>query len=143
VPNTGQRLEDVFVGKALLVSFAGDRTKILEDTERELRGEPLDGRNKGAMTVSVLNVYRLNPRDTVCIPYGNLLALAGKQIDPNSDLFNDPTYVPRIPIDAAEADAMLSMSTIFADATNPTTPMRTYAGYTDDELRGKPAVLIR
>jgi hypothetical protein len=55
-------------------------------------------------------------------------------------------YVPRIPTDTNEAAAMLKMTTLLADLTDPTDPegsIRTYAGYTDDELRrGKPVVMV-
>jgi len=44
----------------------------------------------------------------------------------------------------AEAQAMLRMSTITVDATDPNCRQRVYAGYTLDELRGgKPAVIVR
>ena len=55
----------------------------------------------------------------------------------------DLVYVPRIPLDAAEADAMLRMMTITVDATQPVpdpsnfdpeSALKTYAGYTDQEL---------
>jgi hypothetical protein len=52
-------------------------------------------------------------------------------------------------VDATEAKAMLRMTTIVTDATdpvvvtNPKAAIRTYSGYTNDELRrGKPAVLV-
>src|SRR5262249_1529779 len=52
-------------------------------------------------------------------------------------------YVPRIPIDAAEAKAMLAMTIITTDATNPSAGVKTYAGYTDKELSGgRPYVRI-
>jgi hypothetical protein len=44
VPSTGQKLEDIFVGKALVVMFNGDKEQILADTGRELGGESLEGR---------------------------------------------------------------------------------------------------
>jgi hypothetical protein len=57
--------------------------------------------------------------------------------------------VPRIPRDAAEADAMLQILRVMADTTAPGTEtaedaIRSYAGYTNDELLcGRPAVIVR
>jgi hypothetical protein len=42
-PDTGQKLEDIFVGKTVLVMFLGDRKEILDDTVRELKGQPFSG----------------------------------------------------------------------------------------------------
>jgi hypothetical protein len=145
VPNTGQRLEDVFVGKSLLVVFIGEKKAILDDTVRELKGEPFsDGHF--TMTAAVIDDYKLDPDKAVCMQMRDLLALAGRQCPDGQR--DDLIYVPRIPRDAMEAKAMLQMLTITADATkpvaNPADAMRTYAGYTDDELRrGRPAVMVR
>jgi hypothetical protein len=80
--------------------------------------------------------YRLNPRDAVTIPNADLFALAGESLPPDNLCADEPIYVPRIPIDAAEAKAMLAMQIIITDATNPSTGVKTYAGYTDKELSG-------
>jgi hypothetical protein len=120
IPNTGQKLEDVFVGKALVVMFNGDRERILADTARELGGESFAGRKDAGhvdpdtplgddqfqMMVAVLDDdYRLNPRDAVSMLTGDLCALAGKPLS-DSTMASEPVYVPRIPIDATEADAI-------------------------------------
>jgi hypothetical protein len=80
--------------------------------------------------------------DAVSMPYCNLLMLAtGKPSDSANDL--GLVYVPRIPSDAAEADAMLAMTTVVCDATNPAAGVKTYAGYTESELReNRPIVRI-
>jgi hypothetical protein len=44
VPNTGQRVEDIFIGKALLVKFTGSKEQILADTLHELKGGSFEGR---------------------------------------------------------------------------------------------------
>jgi hypothetical protein len=103
----------------------------------------------------------LDPQDAVCIPYRDLLALAGRQIDPANDPASDSAipetlpetlpemlpetslpetvYVPRIPNDAAEAEAMLRITVTVsaaasATATDPAMSPRTYAGYTSEEI---------
>ena len=157
VPNTGQKLEDVFVGKTLVVMFSGDKDRILADTGRELGGHSLAGRqdaghvNPGAplpedqfqMMAGVRDHnYRLDPRLAVSMKQSDLFARAGKPLLHKRD--DDVIYVPRIPLDQTEADAMLCMMTICADATDPSAGVRTYAGYTEQELlRGKPGVRLR
>ncbi len=91
------------------------------------------------MTVAILaKRFGLDPRKAVSMPEVDLFAIAGKAWDRNGEI-----YVPRIPIDAAEADAMLRLVTIVADATNPNWPTRVYAGYTKEELsEGRPHVLV-
>jgi hypothetical protein len=146
VPNTGQRVEDIFVGKELFVMFIGDREELLAETEREQRGQPFSG-EQFQMAVGVANEnYRLDPDDAVCMNEGDLIVMAkGKCPD---GLGDGSIYVPRIPLDAAEADAMLHTLTILTDATQPVADpkdaLRTYAGYTEAELmRGKPGVRVR
>jgi hypothetical protein len=145
VPDTGQRLEDVFVGKSLLVVFIGDKKEILDDTVRELKGQPFsDGHF--TMTAAVIENYKLDPDKAVCMQMRDLLALAGRTCP--DGLRDDLIYVPRIPLDATEAKAMLQMMTVGLDLTkpvaNPEDAIRHYAGYTDDELRrDRPAVIVR
>jgi hypothetical protein len=165
IPGSGKKLEDVFVGWALVVMFNGDRRQFLEATAREIyAGRPLEPAAKARhvdpntplpedqfrMMVAVRDYdYRLDPRRAVSMRFVDLLALAGKVSTAVVD--DDLIYVPRIPLDATEADAMLRMMTVFTDLTdpsldlaNPGANVRTYAGYTDDELRrGRPAVRIR
>jgi hypothetical protein len=162
IPHTGQKLEDVFVGKALVVMFTGDKEQILADTARELGGESFAGRKDAGhvdpssplgedqfqMMVAVRDHnYRLDPRLAVSIRQGDLWALAGKPLGddaPDVGFANEPIYVPRVPLDATEADAMLRMITVYVDATDPSAGARTYAGYTEDELRrDRPAVRVR
>jgi hypothetical protein len=88
------------------------------------------------MMVAVQHNYRLDPRSAVSIPLADMLALAGGPIAVDHRFANDLIYVPRIPTDATEADAMLRMMTVSADATNPSAGVKTYAGYTDEELSG-------
>jgi len=151
IPATGQKLEDVFVRKELVVAFTGDKESILADTARELGGESLAGRKDAGhvdpssplsedqfqMMVAVLDDdYRLDPYAAVSIPFNDLAALAGKPPLSDSRIANDLIYVPRIPIDATEADAMLRMIVVTTDATDPSAGVKTYAGYTDKELSG-------
>jgi hypothetical protein len=99
------------------------------------------------MMIGVLNEqYRLDLDDAVCMNQGDLFTIA-KGSCPAS-LRDGSIYVPRIPLNAAEADAMLQTLTILSDVTKPVAKpedtMRTYAGYTDAELmRGKPGVKVR
>jgi hypothetical protein len=141
IPNSGQKIEDIFVGKALAVMFNGDKELILESTLRDLRGEPIRDGHDFTMTVGVReHRCRLDPRNAVSMPEADLFALAGKPLPGASGSI----YVPRVPIDAAEADAMLRMLTVVADATDPSAEVRTYAGYTNEELAGgRPHVRIR
>jgi hypothetical protein len=44
VPGSGQKVEDLFVGKALVVVFSGDKARILHETARELSGQPVQRR---------------------------------------------------------------------------------------------------
>jgi hypothetical protein len=147
IPNTGLKVEDVFVGKSLLAAFNGDPKEILDETLRELNGQPFSG-EEFKMMVGVLGDCPLDPATAVTMAEKDILALANH---PLADEFGDtPIYVPRIPHDAAEAKAMLEMATIFTDMTdpvalaNPEAGIKHYAGFTDDELRrGKPAVRVR
>jgi hypothetical protein len=65
----------------------------------------------------------------------DLYALAGRSYS-----FDDLVFVPRIPLDAAEAEMMLNTMTGISDRTDPKgSPfgdvVELYAGYTRDELR--------
>jgi hypothetical protein len=147
VPGSGEKVEDFFVGKGMVVMFIGDKKLILEETDREMRGMPFTG-GQFQMGVGILNEQLLlDPRDAVSMRESDLVALAtGSR--PKA-LGDDMIFVPRIPRDAAEADAMLRTLTIFADTTAPgaETPedaIRHYAGYTDSELmRGRPGLRVK
>jgi hypothetical protein len=108
IPNTSQKLEDVFAGKAILMRFDGDRAMVLDATMREIRGQPFDDRDQFTMMVGVLGKRRLDPQQAVTMPMTELATLAGRPWKPLED---DLIYVPRVPINASEADAMLSMIT--------------------------------
>jgi hypothetical protein len=145
VPNTGLKLEDVFVGKQMLVRFEGDATAILQDTARELNGQPLSGKARGSMMAAVLDEdYKLDPSDAISMRGADLWAMLGRESAPEK-LSDELFYLPRIPLDADEAKAMMQMLTVCADLTNEEKRIvGTYAGYTDDELRrGRPAVFVR
>jgi hypothetical protein len=155
-----RRVEDIFVGRRFEIRFKGSQEANRASMARaqQQQGEPSgndDEDNSVRMRTTELDeLYLLDPQDAVCIPYRDLLALAGRRIEqidpavsPTRDLSISETtipetaipetvYVPRIPIDAAEADAMLRMTTLVADATDPAMPPRTYAGYTREELSG-------
>jgi hypothetical protein len=136
LPNTAEKLEDVFVGKSLLVKFIGEAKGVLENTTRELRGEPFS-KEKFQMMAAVLDErHRLDPRQAVSMKNADLFALAGKPVASDDRFADDLIHVPRIPIDAAEAEAMLRMITVTADATAPNAGVRIYAGYTNEELYG-------
>jgi hypothetical protein len=172
--DAGQRIEDVFAGKRFEIRFKGDQAKNRASMVRaqQQRGESSGNDNEGdsagedssvRMRLTELDEpYLLDPREAVCMPYRDLLALAGRQIaDPTSDpasgsvpeqtlpetapeTLPEVVYVPRIPIDAAEAEAMLRMTTTLAGgnaATDPAIPeARTYAGYTSAELSQHPSI---
>ena len=150
IPNTGQKIEDIFVGKHLGVLFRGDAQQVLDETARELRSEPFSG-EEFQMIVGVLNKdYRLNPDDAVPVALNDIHRIAG--LPPVPDDENEQIYAPRIPRSADEADAMLDMTIIFTDATkitpeivtNPSSAIRTYVGYTQEELlRGSVGVSVR
>jgi hypothetical protein len=148
VPDTGYPLINMVVGKAVVVAFSGDRQGLLDDTVREISGQPFSG-DEFEMLVGVRDHdVRLDPDEAVAMPERELLTMAGKQVPANHP--DDMIYVPRIPVDAAEADAMLKMMTVFMDATraapgiDPKSLIRTYAGYTEEELRrDQPIVRIR
>jgi len=144
VPDSGQKVEDVFVGKSLVAIFDGDKEEILDATMRELRGEPFDLSKQFQMKVGVVShQHRLDPRNAVSTTNGELFALAGDALPPDEAEFaSKPIYVPRIPISADEAKAMLTMTMVLVDATDPNaatdleSAVRSYAGYTDEELSG-------
>lgn len=148
IPDTGQKIENVFVGKSLMVTFIGDKNQIIKDTEHELMGRPFSG-EQFSMTAAVLDDHRLNPDDAVTIRWGDLCTMAGEESVSDDDegcegLADELIYVPRIPLNAEEAKAMLKTVTVFMDTTKPRQGVRDYAGYTNAELmRGKPAVRIR
>jgi hypothetical protein len=152
VPNTGQKVEDVFVGKSLAVWFRGDRREIFDASVRELRGQPFDPSKQFEMSVGVLYYHHhLDPAAAVTMLFRELQAMAGyPPLESDSEIFNNVAYMPRVLLDATEAKAMLQMTTISLDATdpaamtNPQAALRTYVGYTEAELRGgKPGVLVR
>jgi hypothetical protein len=151
----GQRLEDVFVGKSLLVVLRGDKQQILLNTMQELSGQPFTG-EESTMMVAVLSDCPLDPATAVTMDFRDLCATSGRPLEPDNALYHDRVRVPRIPIDAAEADAMGRMTTLVTDMSDPKAMaaamknndpnalIHTYCGYTADELRrGKPAVMVR
>jgi len=146
VPDTGYTLANMVVGKAVTVLFTGDRQGILDDTVRDISGQPLSG-DEFQMLVGVSDHnLRLDPDEAVPMSERELFAMVGAE--PPADA--GTVYVPRVPVDAAEAGAMLDMMTVFMDATraapgiDPNSLLRTYAGYTDEELRrGGTAVIVR
>jgi len=150
VPSTGKNLGEVFIGKALTVMFTGDKQRILDDTVRELSGQPFSGEEFQMMVTVADHHLPLDPKKAVPIPEKDLWAPAsfGRSAGPANGKI---IYAPRVPVDADEAKAMLAMITVTADlsgeypaGTDPASLIRTYAGYTDDELRGgRPAVQIR
>jgi hypothetical protein len=156
IPHTGQRVEDVFVGKELVVWFTGDRKEILDSTERELNGVPFDLSKQFEMKVVVLSYHhRLDPGKAVSMPFSALAEMAGLP-ELSEETKEDQIYIPRVPLNADEAKAMLNMLIIFVDGSkdamdaaaaagiNPADLIIHYAGYTNDELRGgKPAVIVR
>jgi len=86
---------------------------------------------------------RRDPANAIAMRYADFMRLLTKEVPP--EMRDDVIYVPRIPHNAAEAAAMASMMTIFCDMTGPPDQAqpRTYAGYTDDELRrNRPAVIV-
>jgi hypothetical protein len=173
--DAGQRIEDMFAGRRFEIRFKGDQASHRASMARaqqyaqqqrggvkpsgsvESSGNDNNDANvdKGDSTRTTIRTTELkepcllDPQDAVCIPYLDLLALAGRQIDPPTrdsipETLPEVVYVPRIPIDAAEAEAMLRMTTTVAvtvrtGATDPdpaTDPApRTYAGYTNEELK--------
>jgi hypothetical protein len=143
VPDTGHRVEDIFACKMLAVMFVGDKERILEFTAREVRhGAPLEhDEHQFQMIVAVVEEHLpLDPRNAVTIRKAGLFAIAGVGVVTKPDeLF----YVPRIPLDADEAKRMLGMMTIYADAADPAAGVRTYAGYTEEELRRGRPVRVR
>jgi hypothetical protein len=147
IPNTGQKIEDVFAGKSVVVVFEGDKDRVLEYTARELCGEGLDSLEQHCFQMKIGvgdRPPRIDPRDAKAMTEAELFALAGHPLPVGSPIAGKSIYVPRIPIDAAEAMAMLDMMTILGDSTDPASEVRVYAGYTDKELIGdKPAVRIR
>jgi hypothetical protein len=104
VPDTGERVEDIFVGMELVVMFPGAREKILAETARKQRGQPFTG-GEFQMAVGVLDEgYRLDPAAAVCMNEGDFLAVAGAGGEVSAR--DRSIYVPRIPYDATEARPM-------------------------------------
>jgi hypothetical protein len=81
VPNTGQKIEDVFVGKLLLVAFIGDKNQIIEETTRELKGQPFSGK-EFSMTAAVMGEHRLNPKDAVGVKWQTCASSGAGQHSP-------------------------------------------------------------
>lgn len=83
----------------------------------------------------------LDPRDAISTTIGEMYALAGKPL-PTDEYFasyaKTTVYVPRIPVDAAEANGMMMMHTILTDEPNKPN----YAGYTYQELSGGMAYVV-
>jgi hypothetical protein len=70
----------------------------------------------------------------------DMSVIAGRECP--EELLDKPLYVPRIPIDTEEANAMMKTLTILTDLTR-SGQIRDYAGYTEAELmRGKPGVRV-
>jgi hypothetical protein len=93
VPNTGTKLEDVFVGKQIVVWFKGDVDEILAQTRMETRTDAaLDDCNKpgitsaGEFTMMVgveKDYFRLDPDKAIEIPFDELIKRAGKPLPPD------------------------------------------------------------
>lgn len=138
IPTTGERIEDFFVGKSMFVPLDVNREQILEETAREQEGKPFTG-GEFQMKVGVADYnYALDPSKAICMSEADLFSLAKGEPYP-AGLRDDGVYVPRLPRDAAEANAMFGTYTITLDATVPwdgigEPPMRNYAGYTEAEL---------
>jgi hypothetical protein len=176
VPDTGLKVAALFVGKQLIAYFQGDRDEILAQTRAELAfGSDLNGTDNasitGASEFQVMigvhkEVFPLNPDKAIEIQWADLLAVSGRS-DPSDDppfKKDDPLWVPRLPVDATEAKAMLRMTQICIDATAPVfidctlalasragefadaldlPGPRTFCGYTRDELaRGRTYVRV-
>jgi hypothetical protein len=84
-----------------------------------------------------------SPATAISMPYAQLLTLATGSAP--ADIPPDElVYVPRLPRNAAKAEALLETTIITTDATVPSMPLRIYAGYTQDELlHGRTGVVVR
>jgi hypothetical protein len=150
IPGRGKKVEDFFPGKSLLIAFTGDKETIIDATVRELSGQPFEQGNDFQMTVSIAGELPLDPGAAISMPEADLWVLADHKDAAARASPNKMIFLPRRPVDTAEAQAMLRMITVVADATetglaaiaatgcNSTAALRTYAGYTDAELtRGR------
>jgi hypothetical protein len=137
IPDTGTKVEDIFVGKVLAIIFNCDRDLLLEETRREFEGLPFTG-GEFQMMVGTVEPYLLDPAEAIAMP-DNDLGMAG-----SPQARGEPILVPRIPHDGAEAKAMLELLTLVTDTTGEFEGIRTYAGYTQAELlRGRVGVSVR
>ena len=143
VPSKGRKTEELFVGKSLLVMLEGDKNQILKDTQRELQGQPFSG-HEFQMTTGVLDDYLLDLDEAIPVSMRELYRIMGRGEPLPEDLPDEPVYVPRVPRDAVEADAMLQTLTVLTDITKAPGWIREYAGYTNAEmLRGQPGVVVK
>ena len=149
IPDTREAVDEIVAGKALAVMFMGDKQLVLASTEREQAGLPAAPGHDFEMAIGINDDdYQLDPKRAVPITNRELFATAGKTSPP--ELAELLIYVPRAPLDAEEARAMLDMVTVTADLSGPFSPgtdpdslVKTYAGYTEDELRrGRPGIRI-
>jgi len=138
----GRKIEELFVGSSILVMLEGDRDQILADTLRELHDQPFSG-HEFQMVAAEIGEYLLDLDEAVPVSMRELCAIMGRTPLPE-DLPDEPVYVPRMPRDAIEADAMLKTMTVLTDITKAPGWIREYAGYTNAEmLRGKPGLVVK
>jgi hypothetical protein len=76
IPNTGDKVEDVFPGKHLGAILSGDRDALLEETEREQRGQKFTNEQFQMMVAVDRAPYLLDPDKAVPINEGDMYRLA-------------------------------------------------------------------
>jgi hypothetical protein len=75
-PGSGEKVEDLFVGKEMAIMFNGDKDQILVETEREMRGLPFSG-GQFQLAIAVLKYeHPLDPREAVSMRAADLFTLA-------------------------------------------------------------------
>ena len=141
-----------------LAKLTGDQGLIDQAKEDErlivLRGKQEITREAAREILSEAGIkndlLRRDPGHAIAIKKTELYALANYPLAADDPYGEELYYVPRIPSDAAEADAMLEMTTVVSDLTDPQavldpkSTIKICAGYTDEELMGgNPALRIR
>ena len=143
VPNTGDKVEDVLPRQSTWGDVHGrSRRPAGRDRARATRPASLRAAAVQMMVAADRAPYLLDPDNAVGINEGEMYRLARGSCPEG---FGDDTiYVPRIPRDAAEANAMMQSFTILSNADKPLEPPKLYAGYSEAELlRGGVGVAIR
>jgi hypothetical protein len=155
----GKKLEDVFVGKQVVVWFNGDRDELLAQTKAETESgadlsdcnrPSITGADEFQMVVGVEGSIRRDWPDAYTMSAKEFFALAGKPVPPH--MAGGVIYMPLWPETRDHVNQLLEVNgvAVFVDATDSIdindpvgSTLKVCVGFTNRELQqGRPAVIV-